>query len=60
MARLSFLKCVVISAVLAGCGGGGGGGAAAAAPTPAADTTAPNITLSGDNPQVVDLNTEYE
>lgn len=57
MARLSFLKCVVISAVLAGCGGGGGGGAAA--PTPAADNTAPNITLSGDNPQVVDLNTEY-
>lgn len=60
MARLSLLKCVVISAVLAGCGGGGGGGGGAAAPTPAADTTAPKITLSGDNPQVVDLNAEYD
>ena len=58
MARLSFLKCVVISALVTGCGGGGGGGATAP-PAAAADTTAPIITLSGDSPQVVDLNAEY-
>ena len=60
MARLSFLKCVVISALVTGCGGGGGGGGGATAPpAAAADTTAPIITLSGDSPQVVDLNAEY-
>ena len=61
MARLSFLKCVVFSALVTGCGGGGGGGGGATAPPPAAaaDTTAPIITLGGDNPQVVDLNAEY-
>jgi hypothetical protein len=61
MARLSFLKCVVFSALVTGCGGGGGGGGGATAPpSPAAvDTTAPIITLGGDNPQVVDLDAEY-
>lgn len=59
MARLSFLKCVVFSALVTGCGGGGGGGATAPPSPAAADTTAPIITLGGDNPQVVDLDAGY-
>ena len=49
----------LMTAVLTACGGGGG---PTSAPTPVApgDTTAPVITLTGDNPQSVDLNAEYQ
>ena len=49
----------LMTAVLTACGGGGG---STSAPTPVApsDTTAPVITLTGDNPQSVDLNAEYQ
>jgi ketopantoate hydroxymethyltransferase len=49
-----------MAVLLIGCGGGGGGASAPQDPyQPPSDTTAPVITLNGDNPQEVDLNGEY-
>jgi len=50
----------LMTAVLTACGGGGGGSTSAPTPVAPGDTTAPVITLTGDNPQAVDLNTEYQ
>jgi len=49
----------LMTAVLTACGGGGGGSSPAPDPVAPGDTTAPVITLTGDNPQGVDLNAEY-
>jgi hypothetical protein len=49
----------LMTAVLAACGGGGGSSSAPSSVV-LADTTAPVITLTGDNPQAVDLNAEYQ
>ena len=50
----------LMTAVLTACGGGGGGSSPAPDPVAPGDTTAPVITLNGDNPQGVDLNEEYQ
>ena len=50
----------LMTAVLTACGGGGGGSSPAPDPVAPGDTTAPVITLTGDNPQGVDLNAEYQ
>ena len=49
----------LMTAVLTACGGGGGSSSAPSQVAPG-DTTAPVITLTGDNPQAVDLNAEYQ
>ena len=45
--------------VITGCGGGGGSSSADPY-QPSVDSTAPVITIQGDNPQAVDLNAEYQ
>ena len=59
MNRLQSLFPLFILVFLTACGGGGGSSAPESPAQPPADTTAPVITLNGDNPQEVDLNTEY-
>jgi hypothetical protein len=60
MTRFFPLLPFVMAVLLIGCGGGGGGASAPQDPyQPPSDTTAPVITLNGDNPQEVDLNSEY-
>ena len=59
MNRLQSLVPIFILLFLTACGGGGGSSAPENPVQPPADTTAPVITLNGDNPQEVELNTEY-
>ena len=60
MNRFYSLLPVLMVAVLAACGGGGGGASAPNDPyQPPADTTAPVITVTGDNPATVEINSTY-
>ncbi|MDA8682025.1 DUF5011 domain-containing protein [Porticoccaceae bacterium] len=59
MNRLQSLFPLFILVFLTACGGGGGSSAPENPVQPPADTTAPVITLNGDNPQEVELNAEY-
>ena len=58
MKRFQFFLSLIITLALVACGGGGGS-SSSSVPVPPSDTTAPVITLNGDNPQSVDLNTDY-
>ena len=60
MNRLRVFLPFLMTAVLTACGGGGGGSTSAPTPVAPGDTTAPVITLAGDNPQTVELNAEYQ
>ena len=60
MNRFYSLLPVLMVAVLTACGGGGGGASAPNDPyQPPADTTAPVITVTGDNPATVEINSTY-
>ena len=60
MNRFYPLLPVLMVAVLTACGGGGGGASAPNDPyQPPADTTAPVITVTGDNPATVEINSTY-
>ncbi len=60
MNRFYSLLPVLMVALLTACGGGGGGASAPNDPyQPPADTTAPVITLTGDNPATVEINSTY-
>ena len=56
MNRLQSFFPLMLVVFLTACGGGGGGSSPV---IPPADTTPPVITLNGDNPQEVEVNTEY-
>ena len=49
---------VLLALLLAACGGGGGSDPTP--PTPPADTTPPTITVTGDNPLVLEVGDEFE
>ena len=60
MNRFYSLLSVLMVALLTACGGGGGGASAPNDPyQPPADTTAPVITVTGDNPATVEINGTY-
>ena len=60
MNRFYSLLPVLMVALLTACGGGGGGASAPNDPyQPPADTTAPVITVTGDNPATVEINSDY-
>jgi len=60
MNRFYPLLPVLMVAVLTACGGGGGGASAPNDPyQPPADTTAPVITVTSDNPATVEINSTY-
>ena len=60
MNRFYSLLPVLMVALVTACGGGGGGASAPNDPyQPPADTTAPVITVTGDNPATVEINSDY-
>ena len=60
MNRFYSLLPILMVALLTACGGGGGGASAPNDPyQPPADTTAPVITVTGDNPATVEINSTY-
>jgi hypothetical protein len=59
MNRLQSVFPLFLLVFLTACGGGGGSSAPENPVQPPADTTAPVITLNGDNPQEVEFNGEY-